>query len=59
MKIYLKYIGNGSAIPGVPAKDLTKKQVENLDIKEAALLSSGLYEKIETKKKSKSSGGKK
>jgi hypothetical protein len=41
----LTYIGNGAAIIGVPARDLTADEVKGLDwlMSEADLLKSGLY----------------
>jgi hypothetical protein len=42
MKIYLKYIGLGSYIPDVPARDLTKEEAEYHGI--GRLLDSHLYE---------------
>ena len=37
----LKYIGDGSFLPGVPARDLSEKEVKEFD--EQVLLNSGLY----------------
>lgn len=39
----MKYIGDGSAIQGIPARDLTADEVKLYG--EAVLLASGLYEK--------------
>ena len=44
----LKYIGDGTAIIGVPARDLTAAEVSEHG--RAALLASGLYREYETKK---------
>ncbi len=43
----LLYIGNGAAIIGVPARDLSEQEVKELDwlITEEQLLKSGLYQK--------------
>ena len=52
----LKYIGNGAAFVGVPARDLTEDEVKILsaefDIDK--LISSGLYKKEETEQTPKS-----
>jgi hypothetical protein len=39
----LKYIGDGTAIVGVPARDLTAEEVAAAPMSRAALLMSGLY----------------
>jgi len=44
----LKYVGNGSAIPGVPARDLTEAET-SLHGKRR-LVKSGLYREIKIKK---------
>lgn len=44
----MKYIGNGSAIVGIPARDLTPAEVELYG--EAFLLASGLYVKNQPRK---------
>jgi hypothetical protein len=41
----MKYIGDGTHIPGVPARDLTDEEVREYG--EARLLASGLYRKDE------------
>lgn len=42
---FAKYIGNGSYIVGVPARDLEREEFEALTGEEqAAVLASGLYE---------------
>jgi len=44
----LIYIGNGAAIIGIPARDLTEQDLQNLKefgMKEIDLLASGLYVK--------------
>jgi len=41
-KVFLKYIGNGSYLPDVPARDLTKEESEYNGI--GRLLDSRLYE---------------
>ena len=43
-EIYLKYIGAGSYLPDVPARDLTKDEAEYHGI--GRLLDSHLYERI-------------
>lgn len=51
-KIILKYIGNGSALIGVPARDLTKNDIDwvlDAGFSMEHLLASGLYELAETK----------
>lgn len=45
--IYLKYIGAGSYLPDVPARDLTKEEAEYHGV--GRLLDSHLYELIEQK----------
>lgn len=40
----MKYIGNGAAIPGIPARDLTTKEVEQYG-GEKLLLATGIYAK--------------
>jgi hypothetical protein len=44
----LKYIGNGAALPGVPARDLTDEETHLHGKKR--LLKSGLYREIKVKK---------
>jgi hypothetical protein len=44
-----KYVGNGDFIPGVPARDLSDKEVKELDIQEA-VEASALYKKTTAKK---------
>jgi hypothetical protein len=41
---YLKYIGQGASLPGVPARNLTRDEVDQLD--ENKLIQSGLYVKV-------------
>ena len=43
-KPFLKYIGGGSYVPGLPAHDLTEKEAKQYNL--AALLATGLYEEI-------------
>ena len=43
-KPFLKYIGGGSYVPGLPARDLTEKEAKQYDL--VVLLSTGLYEEI-------------
>lgn len=43
-KVFLKYIGNGSYLPDVPARDLTKEEAEYHGI--GRLVDSGLYEMV-------------
>lgn len=38
----LRYVGNGAALPDVPARDLSAEEVADYDRK--ALIASGLYE---------------
>jgi hypothetical protein len=60
MTAIYKYIGNGGALYHVPARDLTADDIaeraevwrEN-GITEAALLGSGLYQKVEVPKETK------
>jgi hypothetical protein len=56
----LKYIGNGSAVPGIPPRDLDDAEIEKYikpKLKEwgitmaAFLESPGIYKEIKTKKK--------
>ena len=42
----LKYIGNGSFVPNIPARDLTDDEVKEFG--EAELLKTGLYGKSKT-----------
>jgi hypothetical protein len=44
-----KYVGDGAFIPGVPAKDLSDKEVRELNIQEA-VEASDLYKKESAKK---------
>lgn len=46
---YLKYIGAGSYLPDVPARDLTKEEAEYHGV--GRLLDSRLYELVEPEKK--------
>jgi hypothetical protein len=42
---YIKYIGDGAAIPGIPARDMTKAEFMKLDVEtRAIILACGLYE---------------
>ena len=50
MEIVLRYIGNGSFIPGIPARDLTRDDLEHLETDVTVLLASGLYTKAENKR---------
>ena len=43
----LKYIGRGSSLPGIPARDLTDDEVKRFG--KTFLLSTGLYVKVEEK----------
>jgi hypothetical protein len=45
--VFLKYIGAGSYLPDVPARDLTKDEAEYHGI--GRLLDSGLYERLKQK----------
>jgi hypothetical protein len=55
----LKYVGNGAALPDVPARDLSKEDVQalapevGLQVLTARLLKSGLYELAEPQAKAK------
>ena len=44
----LKYVGDGTAFIGVPARDLTAQEVAELPVRRVELLASGLY--VEYKK---------
>ena len=55
MNVYLKYLGGGH-LTGVPARDLTKEEANDFNI--SVLLSSGLYGKVDMKKKPKASRNK-
>ena len=46
-----KYVGDGAFIPGVPARDLSEKEIKELDIQEA-VEASDLYKKESAKKPS-------
>jgi hypothetical protein len=48
MEIYLKYTGDGSAMPGLPARNVTKNEVEASGFDLDVLLKSGLYEQADT-----------
>ena len=48
---YLRYIGDGAFLPGVPARDLTEAEVKQYAL--ADLLSSGLYEEIKSQEPAK------
>ncbi len=50
-KIALKYIGDGSFLVGIPARDLTSDEVKTYN--EKLLLDSGLYAKPKTQAKEK------
>lgn len=56
MEIVLHYIGNGSFIPGIPARDLTRADMEHMEIDVTLLIESGLYLKVENKKQTAKSG---
>ena len=43
-KVFLKYVGNGSYLPDVPARDLTKDEAEYNGV--GRLLDSHLYERV-------------
>ena len=44
-----KYVGDGAFIPGVPARDLSEKEIKELDIQEA-VEACDLYKKESAKK---------
>lgn len=46
-KVYLRYIGTGAAIVGVPARDLTLEEFEKATTNGHDLLASGIYELAE------------
>jgi hypothetical protein len=46
-----KYVGDGSFVPGIPARDLTDEESKEYD--EQIILACNLYEKVVTKSKSK------
>lgn len=47
-KIILKYIGDGSALRGVPARDLTENDIMKLTLHNVeSLASSSLYKRVE------------
>lgn len=56
MDIVLRYVGNGAFIPGVPARDLTRADLEHLEIDVTHLLASKLYAKVDNKKRAADSG---
>jgi len=39
----LKYVGRGAFLIGVPARDLTDEEIEQLGLDKKALIKSGLY----------------
>ena len=43
-KLFLKYIGDGSYIPGIPARDLSESEAKLVNLDD--LIASGLYEEI-------------
>jgi hypothetical protein len=45
-----KYVGNGEFIPGIPARDLSDKEVKELEV-EADVEASDLYKKESANKK--------
>lgn len=45
----LIYVGNGSAFPDIPARDLTEEECKKLDVN--FLLQSGLYKPAESENK--------
>ena len=45
-KPYLKYIGDGSYVPGIPARDLSEGEVDQYTLED--LLATGLYEEVKT-----------
>lgn len=47
----LKYIGNGSYLPNVPARDLTAEEIKQLPTTRETLLASGLYTEEKPAKK--------
>lgn len=53
----LKYVGGGAFLIGVPARDLTDEEIEELGLDRKILIESGLYEE-EPEKHEKKQGGK-
>ncbi len=49
MAIILKYVGDGSFLPGIPDRDLSEEDVEATGMKVSELVSTGLYVKVEKK----------
>ena len=47
----LKYIGNGSFLPDVPARDLTEKEIKDRGLDKKVLIASGLYHESKSTKK--------
>jgi len=41
----LQYVGDGSFLPGVPARDLSQDDINRCNYSESVLLDSGLYRK--------------
>jgi hypothetical protein len=50
MNVLYKYVGKGSFIPGIPARDIPESEVHLYDIN--ALEGSGLWEKVKPSKSS-------
>jgi hypothetical protein len=51
MTIMFEYIGEGSWIPGIPARDLTEEEAQAAGLE--VLRGSSLYEEVKVKSKSK------
>lgn len=47
MSVYLRYVGQGTSLHGVPARDLTRD--EAFEHGSSRLIASGLYEAVEEK----------
>jgi len=49
MAIYLHYCGDGSALPGLPARDISKSEFESSGYELDVVLASGLYEQADVR----------
>jgi hypothetical protein len=48
-KIVLKYVGDGTHIPGIPSRDLTAAEVDKFGLTD--LIASGLYVEIKAERR--------
>ncbi len=56
-KVKLQYVGNGTFVIGVPARDLSANDIKQLDSDQIkAALASGLYIELSDKKKESKDG---